>query len=797
MDNGRLALAQKKTPHAKGRASRGNSQSVSSAKTKQAAAQKQSAESWQTDIVGVIIVLTGVVMLLATIMPDTGFVTNAIAAGLFVAFGMGAYVLPLLLIVLGITFFIPARLSNVWRTGIGLAVVLLSIISLIALASPAKAYLDSEVVRTHGGYLGGATVWVFEQLVGDVITGVILVALALIGVLITGFSLSEFVRYLWARREEKRVAKEAMLASAPTPTTRVDSVPDDMPTRVLRKKNHDSFGDMDIDFTHSDKEAKTTVLPEKGSRGRRDGMQEALQRTKQPQSPASVARVTEDGFTLPSPSLLIHSTEVNPRTVAVKEGELQSIADTIVDTLGVFGVVARCVGWVPGPTVTLYKLEIAQGTHVSRITKLSDNLALALAAPSLRILAPIPGEKYIGIEVPNTKRSSVTLGDVLPPENQGGPLLLGIGKDVAGQSITADLAKMPHLLVGGTTGSGKSVALNAMLISILMRATPTEVRLILVDPKRVEMSQYNDVPHLYVPVVTEAREAASALAWACAEMDRRLKILQKAKVKDLAAYDALLNSKNAPEWATKMPYLVIVIDELADLMHVAAKEVEASIARLAGLARASGIHMIVATQRPEANVITGLIKANIANRIAFSVATGMDSRIILDQPGAEKLTGLGDMLFSKPAWPKPKRVQGCFVSEKEIEAVTEFLKKQGTPEYHEDILTVEIGSSSVTSPGAERSVDPLMWEAAELSVTQGFGSTSAFQRRYQVGYARAGRIMDMLQEFGIVGPPDGSKPREVLVDSEALARIKYAYENPDAQGLEETEDDQEWIEYTG
>jgi S-DNA-T family DNA segregation ATPase FtsK/SpoIIIE len=519
------------------------------------------------------------------------------------------------------------------------------------------------------------------------------------------------------------------------------------------------------------------VKPSKKTIAKNDGVTEVIPVAAED---AVTTRITPDGFAIPDLSLLVRSADTNPRTVAMREGEHQSIADTLVDTLGVLGVIVRCVGWVPGPTVTLYKLEIAQGTRLNRITSLSDDIALALAAPTIRILAPIPGEKYVGIEVPNSKRSSVTLGDCLPAQDEGEPLLLSIGKDVAGESITADLARMPHLLVGGTTGSGKSVALNAMLISILMRATPTEVRLILVDPKRVEMAQYNDVPHLYVPVVTEAKEAASALAWACAEMDRRLKVLQKAKVKDIQAYDKLLNSRKAPDWAEKMPYLVIVIDELADLMHVAAKEVEASIARLAGLARAAGIHLIVATQRPEANVITGLIKANIANRIAFSVATGMDSRIILDQPGAEKLTGLGDMLFSTPAWAKPKRIQGCYVSEKEIVAVTEFLKTQGTPEYHESILETELGTDGMILGVGGSDVDPMMWDAAELAISQGFGSTSSIQRRFRVGYARAGRIMDMLQEYGIVGPPDGSKPRELLVDAHALAQIKYAYDNPEA-----------------
>jgi len=788
-----VAETKKKKNTSKGRASRGRSQPVS--KTTEITASDQ----WKTDIVGVLIVVFGVVFLLATILPDTGVVTEAIANGLFIAFGIGAYIMPILLILLGITFFIPARLADEGRTGAGLAVSLLGIISLISLATPEYAYLDSEQVRHYGGYVGGGIAWLFDMLTGPIIASVILGALVLIGVLITGFSLSDFIRYLWAKRQEKKTVKRNTLKELPPQTKRVGKQEGTfLPRRARKDAANEDKEDLDLDFTHviERNEPQTAVISEEGKRSKRSTdateVLTTVAKDEPKREPAPTVRIIEDGFTLPDLNFLSRSAETNPRTVAIKDGELQATADTIVDTLGVFDVTARCVGWVPGPTVTLFKLEIAQGTRLNQITKLNDNLALALAAPVIRILAPIPGEKYVGIEVPNTKRSSVTLGDVLPAPDVGGPLLLGIGKDVAGESITGDLAKMPHLLVGGTTGSGKSVALNAMLISILMRATPTEVRLILVDPKRVEMAQYNDVPHLYVPVVTEAKEAASALAWACAEMDRRLKVLQRAKVKDISAYDALLNSKKAPEWAEKMPYLVIVIDELADLMHVAAKEVESSIARLAGLARAAGIHMIVATQRPEANVITGLIKANIANRIAFSVATSMDSRIILDQPGAERLTGLGDMLFSTPAWAKPKRIQGCFVSEEEIDRVTDFLKEQGRPEYHEDILTVEIGSSGLITGEGGREVDPLMWDAAELALTQGFGSTSSIQRRFQVGYARAGRIMDMLQEHGIVGPPDGSKPRELMVDAEMLARVRHTVEHPDEDYEETQEEYEEW-----
>jgi S-DNA-T family DNA segregation ATPase FtsK/SpoIIIE len=477
-----------------------------------------------------------------------------------------------------------------------------------------------------------------------------------------------------------------------------------------------------------------------------------------------------EGFELPALGMLTRTSESASKHKA-SDNELRSTARVIAETLATFDIPARVVDWIAGPTVTLFEVEIAKGVRLSKITALADDLALALAASTVRILAPIPGKSLIGIEVPNVLRSSVTLGDVLAPSGEGGPLLLGIGKDVAGDPVLADLATMPHLLIGGTTGSGKSVAINAMLMSIMMRSTPAEVRLILIDPKRVELSLYNGVPHLYVPVVTEPKEAASALAWAVTEMERRLKVLQVAGARNIGAYNAMVQDGKGPEGASELPYLCIVIDELADLLMVAAKEVEDSICRIAQLARAAGIHLIVATQRPEANVVTGLIKANITNRIAFNVASGLDSRVVLDQAGAEKLVGLGDMLFSTPAWPKPKRIQGCFVSEEEIQQVVDHLKSQAEPDYHEEILHLKVSSVGGGVDTGEDD-DPLLWEAADIVVTSGLGSTSMLQRRLKVGYARAGRIMDMLESKGVVGPPDGSKPREVVVDIEDLESIK-------------------------
>jgi S-DNA-T family DNA segregation ATPase FtsK/SpoIIIE len=496
-----------------------------------------------------------------------------------------------------------------------------------------------------------------------------------------------------------------------------------------------------------------------------------------PVGSVTVAPLAMEGFELPPLSMLARSSQTAAAHQA-SDKELRALADKIVRTLVTFEIPAEVVNWTAGPTVTLFRVKIAEGVKVNRVNLLNENIAMALAAPSIRIMAPIPGESLIGIEVPNERRSMVTLGDVLAtaPADVTGPLALAIGKDVTGESIVVDLAAMPHLLIAGATGTGKSVCINALLTSIMMRATPSEVRLILIDPKRIELSSYNGLPHLYVPVVTEPRQAASALAWSVAEMELRLKRLQAAGARNIGQYNSMVIAGKAPEGFEPMPYLVIVIDELADLMMVAAKEVEESIVRIAQLARAAGIHLIVATQRPSTDIITGLIKTNITHRIAFAVASSVDSRVILDTSGAERLTSKGDMLFSTPAWSKPRRVQGPFVSLEETEAVVEYLRSQAQPDYHEEILTITVAGGG--GGGGFDDGDPMLWEAADIVVTSGLGSTSMLQRRLSVGYARAGRIMDMLEAKGIVGPPNGSKPRDVLADVEELESIK-AFERQD------------------
>jgi len=444
--------------------------------------------------------------------------------------------------------------------------------------------------------------------------------------------------------------------------------------------------------------------------------------------------------------------------------EIKRNAVIIEQTLATFGVPAKVVGVNPGPAVTQYEVQPGAGVQVKKITALQNDLSLALAAAPLRIEAPIPGKSAVGIEVPNKSASLVTIREVLETAafREGTHMLaLAMGNDVSGASIVGDLTRMPHLLIAGATGQGKSVCINALITSLLFQTTPDHLRLLLIDPKRVEMTGFNGLPHLALPVLVESHQAAAALRWAVAEMDRRYKLFSAEGVRNIAAY----NEKATLKAARQLPYIVIVIDELADLMMVAAGEIEELICRIAQLARAVGIHLIIATQRPSTDIITGLIKANIPSRIAFAVGSQVDSRVILDTGGAEKLLGRGDMLYQPVDAGKPTRIQGAFVSDSEVESVVSFWKSQGPPRYMEEIL--EEGAGSTWEGGGERSerkLDPLFARAGRAVAAEGAASVSLVQRKFNVGYSRAGRIVDQLAEHRVIGGYQGSKSREVLMN---------------------------------
>ena len=465
---------------------------------------------------------------------------------------------------------------------------------------------------------------------------------------------------------------------------------------------------------------------------------------------------------------------------AIKGGK-KAVADTatcLQKTLYSFGVSAKVENVSVGPAITRYELKPAEGVRVSKIANLADDIALSLAAETIRIEAPIPGKQAVGIEVPNKENEIVPLRDIIDSDsfkNHKSKLAFALGKDVAGEEVVTDIAKMPHVLIAGSTGSGKSVCINTLIASIIYKAKPSEVKLVMVDPKVVELSVYNGIPHLLIPVVTDPKKAAGALAWAVQEMVNRYSLFASKNVRDIKGYNSALEEEGEGQ---KLPQIVIIIDELSDLMMVSPKDVEDSICRLAQMARAAGMHLVIATQRPSVDVITGIIKANIPSRIAFAVSSQVDSRTILDMAGAEKLLGKGDMLFYPAGAPKPTRIQGAFISDKEVEKIVDFIKNNGEATYNDDILQQIENSNStdkeIDSQDEDDNTDPLLMEAIDVVVETGQASTSFIQRRFKVGYARAGRIIDQMEERGIISGFQGSKPREVLMTKERWEELKMS-----------------------
>ena len=540
----------------------------------------------------------------------------------------------------------------------------------------------------------------------------------------------------------------------------------------LKKYKHDADDIAPVEFIKNKKEADPDVLEnnlfKQEEEQKEDKTKEVLQLEH------AMAVEIDENYEYPPLELL-----GKPSQKTLKGGA-KALADTaarLQKTLYSFGVSAKVENVSVGPAITRYELKPAEGVRVSKIANLADDIALNLAAETIRIEAPIPGKQAVGIEVPNKEKQSVHLREVLESDafqNNKSKLSIALGKDIAGNAQIADIAKMPHVLIAGSTGSGKSVCINTIITSIIYNAKPSEVKLVMVDPKVVELSVYNGIPHLLIPVVTDPKKAAGALAWAVQEMDNRYELFAKKGVRDLSGYNHAV--ENEPELG-KLPQIVIIVDELADLMMVAAKDVEESICRLAQKARAAGMHLVIATQRPSVDVITGLIKANVPSRIAFAVSSQVDSRTILDSIGAEKLLGKGDMLFFPAGAPKPSRVQGAFVSDEEVEKIVDFIKSNGTATYSEDILeSIERNNKTEKELAAEQAdddeTDPFLMDAIQTVVETGQASTSFIQRRFKVGYARAGRIIDQMEERGVISGYQGSKPREVLMSLEKLNELK-------------------------
>lgn len=678
-----------------------------------------------TDIVGIVLFALAALTALSLLLSNTGLAGQFFGGVFKSLFGKGAWAVPVVLGIVGGALIAGRRKIEATHLTTGLAVLFLAFLGILA-KSRGGDFFDLTVVSEGGGYLGAIVGWVFDSLLGDA-KYVGLGALAMIGLVLCANSP---IREVLGQAKEKAATLKP--PRKPEPVERhvraaaVVSLPD-------------TDDEDDLDDEPQPKQRKSPIVRNVG-----------------PDLSISNEPVRKEGYQLPPMSLL-----AEPSSKPKRSGtEMQQNIETLESTLEEFGIEANVVEVAAGPTVTRYEIQLGPGIRVARITALADNIAMNLAASHVRVEAPIPGKAAIGVEVPNAHPTSVTLREAIDAKEfreHPSRLYVGLGQDVSGVNKYADLTRMPHLLIGGATNSGKSIGLASIIMSLLLRNTPKDLKFVMIDPKRVELSLFEGVPHLICPVVKDVKEAPGVLRAVWREMDRRYDIFSEQGVRNIDGWN------ERASFQEKLPYIVVVIDELADLMIQAAAEVETSICRLAQLARATGIHLVIATQRPSVDVITGTIKANIASRIAFTVSSQIDSRTILDQKGAESLIGRGDMLFLPIDASKPLRVQGCYVSEKEIRSVCDFWREQEKPAYSLKPIEAPSEGSKRHSADEELEDDPLWEETVRWVVGRGQASTSMLQRRFSIGFQRASRLLDMMEERGIVGARDGPRPREVLL----------------------------------
>ena len=733
---------------------------------------------------------------------DGSFVGGQLADGSRVAFGAFAIFLPVVLVGCGALILQKNFSPGMRRRLAGAPLVLLAL--LLALSNDATSGKLSE---NAGGFVGGHLHKLLGSAAGDAGVLLVIVALAVSGVvLLAGQKLSVLWQAFWetcvdlysaiadrlddasarralAKDEAERQALIEHREASRTRKAHVQPLADEPEAIVYPDPIHEVWGDEPVSADATAEPTfppKAVVAPEPT---REPSWEEPISDT-----PESVFTDDESGeptinlaalpavrrqhqdYKLPDPSVLGRS-----QAAEVEQSTLDRMGHSLVEALESFGVKSRVIGTVSGPRVTRYEIQLAPGTKVGKVSALKDDLAYALATTDIRILAPIPGKQAVGVEDPNTTPNLVTLGDIQGSFPAGcSPLTVWLGKDISGNHVHADLAKMPHVLIAGTTGSGKSGSLNAMLVSILLNATPDEVKMILIDPKRVELNHYEAIPHLLTPVVTNMKSAAAALMNVVGEMERRYEKLGAARSRNIVEFNKARVEGGRPE--DQLPYVLVVIDELADLMMVAPAEVEDCIIRLAQKSRAVGIHLVLATQRPSVDVITGMIKANVPSRIAFAVSSMTDSRVILDTPGAESLLGQGDMLYRPIGTSRIQRIQGAFVGEDEVGLVVEQCRNQAEPEFEEGFLDMP---QIVASPGGSGEVDddtdpdsdPLLEDALRVVCNHETASVSLLQRRLRVGYTRAGRLIDMLERRGAISGYEGSKPRQVLINEGDIPRL--------------------------
>lgn len=681
------------------------------------------------DIVGVLLIASGLILFIALLTMRAGVIGEALGTTFRVLFGIGAWSVPIALLVLGVGV-LRGRPMTVRHLAWGVLLLFLALLG--SLAQPRGGdYFDLDAISRSGGYVGAVVGSVFATLLGSAKV----IGFLALGVIGTILCIDQPLRESIAKARRPRPA---------------DETEDDVPIKPKRRALPDFEEPIEKPIAHRPEPEEVVEPKAKKSPVFRDVSEKA------PIALAGDAPTPKEGYQLPPINLLSESI-LNPRR---SPAEMQKNIETLENTLEQFGIDSTVVEVATGPSVTRYEIQLGAGIRVARITALADNIAMDLAASQVRVEAPIPGKAAIGVEVPNSTPTVVTLRELCEtPEFQkhSSRLCVALGKDVSGVNKYADLTKMPHLLIGGATNSGKSIGLATLITSLLMRNTPKDVRLVMIDPKRVELTLFDHVPHLMCPVVKDVKEAPGVLRAVWREMDRRYDLFSDMGVRNIDGWNAKASFQD------RMPYIVVVIDELADLMIQAKAEVETTIVRLAQLARAVGIHLVIATQRPSVDVITGLIKANIPSRIAFSVASQIDSRTIIDMKGAENLIGKGDMLFSPIDANKPIRVQGCYVSEKEIDAVCTFWREQQKPEYV--LQPIEAVQDSRKEGGDfGEDVDPFWEEAVRWVVDRGQASTSMLQHKFSIGFQRASRLLDQMEERGIVGPRDGPRPREVLIN---------------------------------